>query len=44
MKKIYLSSVAAACMVVGFAAAGQAQQVSDEKYEITDPTFDQRSK
>ena len=44
MKKIYLSSVAAACMVVGFAAAGQAQQVYDEKYEITDPTFDQRSK
>ena len=44
MKKIYLSSVAAACMVVGFAAAGQAQQVYDEKYEVTDPTFDQRSK
>ena len=44
MKKIYLSSVAAACLVVGFTGVGQAQQVYDEKYEITDPTFDQRSK
>lgn len=44
MKKIYLTSVAAACLVVGFAGVGQAQQVYDEKYEITDPTFDQRSK
>jgi len=44
MKKIYLTSVAAACLVVGFTGVGQAQQVYDEKYEITDPTFDQRSK
>ena len=44
MKKIYLTSVAAACLMVGFTGAAQAQQVYDEKYEITDPTFDQRSK
>ena len=31
MKKIYLTSVAAACLVVGFAGVGQAQQVYDEK-------------
>lgn len=43
MKKIYLASAATACLILGFTSATQAQQVYDEKFEITDPTFEQRS-
>ena len=43
MKKIYLASAATACLMFGFTSAVQAQQVYDEKFEITDPTFEQRS-
>ena len=42
MKKIYLTSVAAACLVTCLTGSVQAQ-VFDEKFEITDPTFEQRS-
>ena len=42
MKKIYLTSVAATCLLAGLTGAVQAQ-VYDEKFEVTDPTFEQRS-
>ena len=42
MKKIYLASVAATCLLAGLTGAVQAQ-VYDEKFEVTDPTFEQRS-
>jgi hypothetical protein len=42
MKRIYLTSVAATCLLAGLTGAVQAQ-VYDEKFEVTDPTFEQRS-
>jgi len=42
MKKIYLTTVAAACLLSSLTGAVHAQ-VFDEKFEVTDPTFDQRS-
>ena len=38
MKKIYLTSVAATCLLAGLTGVVQAQ-VYDEKFEVTDPTF-----
>ena len=43
MKWIHLTTVAAAALATGFVSLAQAQ-VYDEKFEITDPTFEQRSK
>lgn len=42
MKWMHLSTVAIAALATGFVSLAQAQ-VFDEKFEVTDPTFDQRS-